>query len=140
MTRRITRLGVAAVMAGMLAACGGGDDDSPLAGGGETITSPSTTGSTSTTRPVEDRETSEALFRAGLEVSGDPALVDADDAAVTELIAFADETCAVFDRGGTYEEIQTAILTADPVYAEQMGYVIGSGVTAFCPEHSGQLP
>lgn len=67
-----------------------------------------------------------------------------DAASDADLVELAESVCNAFDYGNTMEEIALASLlglgeNATDTNVEATGTLIGAGVEAFCPEHSGKL-
>jgi len=89
----------------------------------------------------------ETLFLAFVrDWSRDQPLNIIDTASDSMIIDLALSACQVLDEGGSYEDIATvAVLSLaendslTDANVEAVGTIIGAGVEAFCPQHSGKL-
>ena len=113
-----------------------------------TTEAPTTTQPPTTTTVAElPDDAMESLFLAFVrDWSRDQPLNIIDTATDSMLIDLALSTCQALDAGASYEEIATvAVLSLaendslTDANVEAMGYIIGAGVEAFCPQHSGEL-
>jgi hypothetical protein len=66
---------------------------------------------------------------------GAPSFADIDDAT---LIEFGQSVCTGFDNGATFTELALMGLDSGLDNAD-LGYTMGVGVGAYCPEYSDQL-
>lgn len=56
------------------------------------------------------------------------------------MIETAESGCSVFDAGGTFYQLASIAMEAMPEASPtDIGYFIGAGTTAFCPEHESLL-
>lgn len=64
-----------------------------------------------------------------------PSLSDVSD---EQLISLGQEICSAFDRGVTFDEV--AQITVDNGFSpENGGWMIGTAIGAYCPEHEGVI-
>jgi hypothetical protein len=95
--------------------------------------------SVDTTTPSEhasglDSDTMDQLYLSTVR-EGAPSFADIDDAT---LIEFGQSVCTGFDNGATFTEL--ALMGLDSGLDNiDLGYTMGVGVGAYCPEYSDQL-
>ena len=113
-----------------------------------TITTTTTTRPPTTTAATElSDDAMESLFLAFVrDWSRDKPLNIIDTAPDSLIIDLALSACQALDEGASYEDIATvAVLSLaendslTDVNVEAAGTIIGAGVEAFCPQHSGKL-
>lgn len=84
--------------------------------------------------PVASDDVGEVIFITALDA--DRILLDVPEG---ERIEIGYQVCEDFDSGVTYFDL----VARNPMFSERpydVGFLVGAAVTAFCPEHTGEIP
>ena len=104
--------------------------------GGEATETPSASVSPETSESLTPEQTDEmflSLVRENYPFTA--GIADSD------LIGLAKDACSMLDQGASVDDILAIIAggTSDPEVSKAMGFTIGVGVGAYCPEHSDRI-